>query len=595
MRPDSISTASLSAAAQCVLYWQQQLALHVQQQRLLAVTAQGPKSYAELAQDVAGLLEVLQGISATQLVLWSEDSYPFLAGFLATLIAGKTLILPPNNIQKTLSALEADGAVVLDVAQHLARPRSIAQPSGFDQLNWLDIAVKPSIVFFSSGSTAAPKRIPRSLLQLLFELESLQQVFQLPADAIMIATVSQQHIYGLLFKLLWPVQQGAAFYDQQLAYPEHVLYQAGQWVGSRQPWLVSSPAFLKRWQAGISAWPFRQLISSGGVLPLQARALFDVPLTEVLGSTETGGMAYRSRVQPDWQPFPDVSIRIDDGALYVRSRHAYMDDWVATGDSAQPTLGASTQSAILATPQGFELGSRLDRIVKLEEKRLSLDAIEAALCEQDAITEAHVLLVEPVAGRQQLGCVCVLTKNLHQQLQKIGKKAIVRQIKQQLTGQLESIAMPRQWRFVRQMPTNSQAKLNKQDIRALFMSQQLPLATLVLQQEQQHIHLELEFLPEQLYFQGHFPEFPVYPGVAQIALVDAFAQQYFAVSGCCTCMEQIKFMRLIRPYDVLQLVLERNDNKVIFRLYGELGNVASGRLIYDAASQKTASTDACAS
>lgn len=206
-----------------------------------------------------------------------------------------------------------------------------------------------------------------------------------------------------------------------------------------------------------------------------------------------------------------------------------------------------------------------------------------------------MLLVEPVAGRQQLGCVCVLTKNLQQQLQKIGKKAIVRQIKQQLAGQLESIAMPRQWRFVRQLPTNSQAKLNKQDIRALFMSQHLPLAKLVSQQEQQRIHLELEFLPEQLYFQGHFPDFPVYPGVAQIALVDSFAQQYCGVSGCCSSMEQIKFMRLIRPYDVLQLVLERNDNKVIFRLYGDLGNVATGRLIYDAASQNSSNAGVCAS
>ena len=584
-----------SSARACIQHWQQQLVQHVQQQRLLAVTAQGPKSYADLAYDVACLRAVLQGISATHIVLWSEESYPFVAGFLACLMAGKTLVLPPNNIEKTLNTLQADGAYVLNAATVLSQglPEAISSATGnglFEAVDWQEIARQPSIIFFSSGSTAAPKRIMRSLLQLLWEVETLQQVFQLPANAMMIATVSQQHIYGLLFKLLWPLQQGAAFYDQQLAYPEHVLHQAGQYASLHQPWLVSSPAFLKRWQVGVSAQPFQHIVSSGGVLPLQARALFDVPLTEVLGSTETGGMAYRSQQQPVWQAFPDVSIRIEDDALWVRSRHACSDEWMATGDSAQ-----QVESAAPAGAHGFELGSRLDRIVKLEEKRLSLDAIEAALCEQSGIAEAHVLLVEPVAGRQQLGCVCVLTKNLQQQLQKIGKKAIVRQIKQQLAGQLESIAMPRQWRFVRQLPTNSQAKLNKQDIRALFMSQHLPLAKLVSQQEQQRIHLELEFLPEQLYFQGHFPDFPVYPGVAQIALVDSFAQQYCGVSGCCSSMEQIKFMRLIRPYDVLQLVLERNDNKVIFRLYGDLGNVATGRLIYDAASQNSSNAGVCAS
>ncbi len=590
MQPDTSSDvsfspaeASLSSAEVCIAYWQQAVLEHSQQQRLLAVTAQGLKSYADLAHDVASISHLVRGMSATDIVLWSDSSYAFLVGFMAALLNAKTLILPPNNLQKTLDVLVDDGAVILDVAGALTQYDMVVAPIAFDQLNWLAIAAQPSIIFFSSGSTAAPKRIARSLLQLLFEIDVLQQVFQLPAHALMIATVSHQHIYGLLFKLLWPVQQGAAFYDVQLAYPEHVLHQAQQWSGQHQPWLISSPAFLKRWQAGISARPLHAVVSSGGVLPSGARALFDVPLTEVLGSTETGGMAYRSHIQPEWQPFPDVKIRLDDDALLVQSRHAFSPDWIATGDSAQ------------LTAQGFELGSRLDRMVKLEEKRLSLDAIEATLCQQGIIVEAHVLLIETTGGRQQLGCMCVLTKNLQQQLQKNGKKAIVKQIKQQLTGQLESIAMPRQWRFVRQLPTNSQAKLNKQDIRALFMSQQLPLAKVITQQEQQHIHLELEFFPEQLYFQGHFPEFPVYPGVAQIALVDTFAQQYCGVSGCCSSMEQIKFMRLIRPYDVLQLVLERNDNKVIFRLYGDLGNVASGRLIYDAANQQASHTDACAS
>lgn len=573
----------LSDAEGCITRWQDALWQHTQQQRVLSVSACAAKSYADLALDVASLRTHLEAVVATQVVLWCEDSYPFLAGLLATLLSGKTVILPPNNIQKTRATLQADGAYILDAAACLTQPVAGIQPVAFNTADWSHIATQPAIVFFSSGSTAAPKRIARSLLQLLFEVESLQQVFQLPPNALILATVSHQHIYGLLFKLLWPVQQGAAFYDPQLAYPEHVLHQAQLYANRHTLWLVSSPAFLKRWQPGVSARPLYNIVSSGGVLPASARSLFDVALTEVLGSTETGGMAYRSALAPAWQPFPDVEIRIDDQGLNIQSRHAYTTAWIAAGDSAQPS------------PQGFELGSRIDRLVKLEEKRLSLDAIEAILCEQDNIVEAHVLLLTSPTERQQLGCVCVLTKNLQQQLQKSGKKAIVRQIKQQLTGQLESIAMPRQWRFVRQLPTNSQAKLNKQDIRALFMSQQLPLAKLVSMQEQQHIHLELEFFPEQLYFQGHFPDFPIYPGVAQIAMVDAFAQQYFAVSGCCICMEQIKFMRLIRPYDVLQLVLEHTDNKVIFRLYGELGNVATGRLVYDAASQLAGGTDARAS
>ncbi len=589
----TIATPQLSTDTQCIARWQAQLIKQVRAESVLCYD-DGIKTYVDLARDVASLLEHLKRQAHPVFSLWSADSYHFLVGFFACLVSSKTVVLPPNNIQQTMQMLALQGIIELDVAVLLAQAHREANLQAnaeaqvervFETVDWQAIAMHANIIFFSSGSTGEPKKIARRFIQLLLEIDTLQHTFGLPEQAVMLATVSHQHIYGLLFKLLWPMWQGGAFYTPQLAYPEHILHQAIRFSAIHQVWLISSPAFLKRWQAGVSAQPLQQIVSSGGVLPAHARTLFDVDLTEVLGSTETGGIACRHSAQTLWQPLADVEIEVGakEGALAIKSRHALNENWIETGDSA------------VRCGTGFQLGSRLDRIVKLEEKRLSLDAIEATLRQQDCIEDAHVLLIEPVVHRQQLACVCVLTKNLQQQLKKNGKKAIVRQIKQQLTGHLESIAIPRQWRFVRQLPSNSQAKLNKQDIRALFMSQQLPLARLLSQQEQKNVHLELEFMPEQIYFQGHFPDFPIYPGVAQIAMVDAFAQQYFAVSGRCISMEQIKFMRLIRPYDVLQLVLEYSDNKVVFRLFSDSSNVASGRLIYvDGAHAESTATDACA-
>ncbi len=57
----------------------------------------------------------------------------------------------------------------------------------------------------------------------------------------------------------------------------------------------------------------------------------------------------------------------------------------------------------------FQLLGRLDRIVELEEKRLSLDAIEAKIAEFAEIQQCHVLIHEK-EQRQILAVVAVLTE-----------------------------------------------------------------------------------------------------------------------------------------------------------------------------------------
>jgi acyl-coenzyme A synthetase/AMP-(fatty) acid ligase len=542
--------------------------------RALVFHEQGSTSYATLLSQVIVLAQQLKQQPQQQWILWTEQSGDFLLGFLALLISQKTIILPPNLTQQQLAQLQQQGARLLDhtalqcIDPTLNDADSQQHSTVSGSVNWPALSEQASIVFFTSGSTGEAKQVQRSLQQLLFELETLSNTFELPHDALYIATVSHQHIYGLLFKVLLPFYRGGAFYDQQLAYPEHILAAASRFPDQHSIVLVASPACLKRWPEGTSIQPIQHIFSSGGVLPESVHTAIDRPIIEILGSTETGGMAYRSATQQYWQPFADVEFAIHDMALSIKSRHASQAGWIATGDSAD------------FYQSGFMLGERLDRIVKLEEKRISLDAIEQTLKQQAMFDEVHVLMVATVSGRQSLVCMCVLTKNMQQQLKKDGKKVIVQMIKQQLAGKIDRIALPRQWRFVSQLPCNSQAKLNKHQIRALFMSPQyLPIARVIAQQAQR-VHLELEFMPEQVYFQGHFPDFPIYPGVAQIAMVDAFAQQYLGVSGGCGQMEQIKFMRLIRPHDVLQLEIEQQNNRVTFKLYGAESNVASGRLVY---------------
>lgn len=84
------------------------------------------------------------------------------------------------------------------------------------------------------------------------------------------------------------------------------------------------------------------------------------------------------------------------------------------------------------------------------------------------------------------------------------------------------------------------------------------------------------------YFPDHFAEFPLLPGVVQIDWAARYTLQFFAVSGHCQKMEQIKFQAVIRPGDTVSLTLEWDSPKqrVSFSYDSTRGRHASGRLVF---------------
>src|SRR5262249_8163800 len=114
------------------------------------------------------------------------------------------------------------------------------------------------------------------------------------------ATVTHQHIYGLLFRVLWPLAAGRPFAAGRLVFNEEIAHRvAGPAV------LVASPAHLRRLPETVDWSPvragLRAVFSSGGPLPPEAAdatlALLGVAPVEVYGSSETGGVAWRQRAR----------------------------------------------------------------------------------------------------------------------------------------------------------------------------------------------------------------------------------------------------------------------------------------------------------
>ncbi|MBK0064614.1 MULTISPECIES: AMP-binding protein [unclassified Acinetobacter] len=539
----------------------------IQSHQTLAITAdQQHISFAAFWQDVSQQAQLISLNPESIWALWQQDSYEFLVLLFAALQAKKRILLPPHRVAQLEQNLAAQNIYFL------SRQTSAEVTPSF-ALDFSDQFIdQAQIVFYTSGSTGEPKHIQRTLLQLFNEVKGLNQTFSLPEAVIALATVSHQHIYGLLFKVLWPLLTGRSFYSPQLAFPEDVIglqrHFAEQGLVN---YVISSPALLKRWTLDLELVNSLAVFSSGGKLEKGVRPLLNQSITEIFGSSETGGIAYRTEDESAWQAFADVKVEIQQQSLKVQTEHAFSTDWIETGDLAE-------WHDVTDLASGFKLLGRADRLIKLEEKRLSLDAIEQTIQTLAEIKQCHALLIEQ-EQRQFLACIVVLHDAAHQHLQQIGKQAFVSGLKQQLNGQLENIATPRLWRFLTELPQNSQSKLDKQYLKSLFQPMLEPVI-LSRSQVDECRQMKLEFTPELLCFKGHFPNQPIYPGVGQIGFIQTFAKHIWADLDWCNGYEQLKFQHLIRPYHVIELKLTRKQHKVSFQLSDAEQTLASGRLLF---------------
>ena len=542
---------------------------HIHSQQLFCVREDlSQVSFQAFWQDVAQQSSLIEKLEFPVWALWENSSYEFLVLLLAALNAGKEVLLPPHRVADLEKELAQQHIFFL---KRQSMTSTKTEPS---RLKFDDAFLQHAqLYFYTSGSTGQPKRIPRTLTQLFNEVKGLNSSFHLPAQAIAIATVSHQHIYGLLFKLLWPLMSGRSFYDVQLAFPEDVVaLQKKISIFNTANYVISSPALLKRWEQDIELINCSNLYSSGGKLEAGIRPKFNVQLSEIFGSSETGGIAYRHQDNDVWTPFVNVEVKAsDNGELAVKANHAFAEDWILTGDKIELTTVHDVKSS-------FKLLGRLDRIVKLEEKRLSLDAIEQTILRLPEIAQIHVLVLEQ-AARQRLASLVVLTQQGRQKLEQCGKAKFVAALKVSLSEKLEAIAIPKQWRFLAKLPQNAQSKLNKQYMKSLFSPMILPVVIDRLSTDD-GIQYQLDFIPELECFKGHFPQHAIYPGVGQIAFIQHFAKENWADLQWCNGYEQLKFQDLIQPFMQVTLSLIRKANKVVFELKSEHHILASGRLLF---------------
>jgi 3-hydroxymyristoyl/3-hydroxydecanoyl-(acyl carrier protein) dehydratase len=529
-------------------------------------------------QRVGAWLAAIDSTAGSTVALAHSHAIEFAAALYAAWLRRLVVLIPGDALPATMAQLQP---LVTTFIGEFGAATDVSTPGDPGPATDLDLPLGAAtrLVLLTSGSTGAPLQVDKSLAQLDAEIATLERCFGAELGACRIAsTVSHQHIYGLLFRLLWPLASGRPIEARLHPYLETV----AQTLALEPLALIASPAHLKRLPADLHWQPqgrrLQALFSSGGPLAFEAAAATaaatGVTPIEVYGSTETGGIAWRRQNRADsaFWPLPGVELRQeDDQALSLRSLHLANRDWLPLSDRGE-----------WSATDGLRLRGRSDRIVKIEEKRISLNAIEAAAC-GDWLSAARVL---PLPGpRLQLGLVGIPTPAAREVLLGSGRRALAMQVRSQLAASCERVALPRRFRFLAEWPHNSQGKTSTQALQALFAeTESRPMLPFHEWQRREALTAvaELWIAPDLYHFQGHFPGQPILPGVVQIEWAMALARTVFPLPRRLARMETLKFQALIQPGMRLSLDLHWRPERaqVEFRAHSTLGAHASGRLVF---------------
>ena len=513
-----------------------------------------------------------------QYALYTDDAYPFAVMLFALFHAGKTVWIAGNNRPDTAQQLKQHGCELIgDWNARLPFDYCLTSKNSSILLSPLN-PEETKLVIFTSGSTGQPKPIEKRLIQLQLEIAALEKQWgkQL-GDAEVLSTVSHQHIYGLLFRVLWPLSAGRCFHSSSYLNPEILVNN----IKDSSAYWVASPAHLKRldqnspWQ-GIA--DLKAIFSSGGALSehvaQQVMTSCEQSVIEIYGSSETGGIAWRQQHQhKGWTLFPDILLNAVDGNWHLSSpylsdnKHYPLDDEIT----------------VLADGR-FTLHGRSDRIVKIEEKRLSLTELEQHLVAMPWIDEAHALVI--AEKRDVVAVVAVLNQQGFQHLSDIGRNRFIKHLRKLLETGFETVVLPRKWLFVNTMPLTRQGKLDQSLLTSLLgvENRKLP-QVLNLEMTNDGVQLGLKVPVNLIYFKDHFASFPILPGVVQLAWVEHFGRLVFTLDEALVSfshLEVVKFIKIIRPGDELTLRLNWKaiSKELHFNFSSSEGGCSSGRMVY---------------
>lgn len=489
-----------------------------------------------------------------EIEIFTQDSYLFLIAFFGSILSNSKPYLLSYNIPSGSRAFYDDEAVL--------KTLSSSTKSTNTKLN-------PLSTFYiqTSGSTAESKNIEKSIDQMIKEGQFLSSFFKFNSDHIFISSVSHQHLFGLTFNIFTALISGSKISAQVLRYPEILVKELDNYNKDDKIILISSPVLLDSLskQKNIAEFDkIKSIFTAGSKLSKDIKTSIEsrlnLDITEIYGSSETGVIAQSKG--DDFTPFPSVQISSDE-----ESRLIVKSPWQNSKD------GFISNDCVQIDGDNLKILGRYDRIIKLHDRRVSLDEIENLIKQSPFINKVSIAQDERY---KRLAAILVLSDEGKKLYKTKGKKGVVANINELISHKYNNKL---RYFYIRSsLSINAQGKIPKKDFLASIEENIEPKFNLI-SKESNLIKLSAYIDEGCFYFNGHFLNFPLVPGFIQLGFVFNAAKEHLGLEySKINQIESIKFMSFLRPCDMANLEIKIINNKLYFTLFANDKECANGRL-----------------
>ena len=407
-------------------------------------------------------------------------------------------------------------------------------------------------IFHTSGSTGEPKTIIKSKDCMLAESRDLAKFFNFSPDTIFVSTVSNEFMYGTTFTVMLPKALNCKVDSERVVYPEDI-------KDYEKFVFVSTPSFLEKLAKYNYTFKHKpeMIISAGAKLDdkiFEYLEKISKGVTEIYGSTEAGVIAYKQKHNAKLQFFENVK---------------YINSTISSPYFDEHELELNDELEFFK--DGFIVKGRNDRIVKIQEKRISLDEIERDLNQSNLVEKSYCLKLD-----DKLCSAIILNNEGERLLENFGKLELIKAIKKSAPL---NIITPKKWRFLTNLPTNERGKIDSARIEEWFNTNVTYPNIVKLENDGQNAEISLIFPKNSNFFKGHFPDFPILPGVVQLFFAKEFARDIFNLNFVPQKVKKVKFSSIIKPEMKVKLILTKNENSIDYKYTNDEKTFSSGTFV----------------
>lgn len=499
-------------------------------------------SVLQLKKIVAGRVKKFIQSDVKNVVLLPDSNFDFIINFFAAIFAKKEIYLV--NDKTRLNQLDVE---------FILPENEIIEEENFA---FFDVNLYETFInIFTSGSTSSPKKIRKNLYNLYVEAKDMYEQFfnKTPKNYSFVSTTNFTHMFGIVFSFVMPACYGYIIDTDKVDFPEELDLKEN-YV------LISTPSFLDRIiDYDLKNYPF-MISTAGAKLKQKTFEFFEKKshVLEIYGSTETGSIAYQTNSKfNNLILLENVKIIPDAEIMTVMSEY-FLEDKMTISDAFE-----------MINEREFVLKNRTDRIVKIMEKRISLNEIEMILNKHNFIKDNYSF-----ALNEKLCSAVVLSKEGKEYFLKFGKVKLLKEIKTLLKNYSE--ILPKRWKFLYEIPTTTTGKIDREKIKKIF---ELNLSYPFIVDKKvtkDFAELKLIFPQNCNFFDGHFNNFPILPGVVQLFYANYFIEDIFKLKLELNEVKKIKFSNIIRPDIEICLRLKNNDKSIEYTYLSDDKNFSSG-------------------